>query len=164
ARPGRPPPCQRRAAPRRPGPVATGGPGVGGRVGRGGGRGPVRIEVASGKGSYPVEVGAGNLRTLGAALRTSGVEGRVAVVTDRHVEPLWAGPVIDSLASTGYDPVVLAVEPGEGSKSLAAADALWGRLIEGGFGRSDTVVALGGGVVGDLAGFVAATFHRGMGL
>src|SRR5262249_32367674 len=67
-------------------------------------------------------------------------------------------------ASTGYDPVVLAVEPGEGSKSLAAADALWGRLIEGGFGRSDTVVALGGGVVGDLAGFVAATFHRGMGL
>ena len=124
----------------------------------------MRIEVASGKGSYPVEVGAGNLRTLGAALRTSGVEGRVAVVTDRHVEPLWAGPVIDSLASTGYDPVVLAVEPGEGSKSLAAADALWGRLIEGGFGRSDTVVALGGGVVGDLAGFVAATFHRGMGL
>jgi 3-dehydroquinate synthase len=109
-----------------------------------------------------VDVGAGNLRGLGAVLRSSGLEGRVAVVTDRHVESLWAGPLSDSLASAGYAPVVLAVEPGEGSKTLASADVLWGRLIEAGFGRSDTLVALGGGVVGDLAGFVAATLHRGM--
>ena len=120
------------------------------------------IEVRSRHGNYPVEVGAGVLRTLGAGLRASGVDGRVAVVTDRLVEPLWAGPVADSLASAGYAPVVLAVEPGERSKSLASADALWGRLIDAGFGRSDVLVALGGGVVGDLAGFVAATFHRGM--
>ena len=61
----------------------------------------MRIEVRSRSGDYPVEVGSGTLRTLGAALRGSGVEGRVAVVTDRHVEALWAGPVLDSLASAG---------------------------------------------------------------
>jgi 3-dehydroquinate synthase len=124
----------------------------------------VRLEVRSRAGDYPVDVEAGALRSLGAVLRSAGREGRVAVVTDRRVEPLWAGPVVDSLASAGYAPLVLAVDPGERSKSLASADALWGRLIEAGFGRSDTLVALGGGVVGDLAGFVAATFHRGMGL
>src|SRR5690606_19035066 len=59
---------------------------------------------------------------------------------------------------------ILAVPPGEGSKSIEQAQRLWGALIEAGIGRGDCVLALGGGVVGDLAGFVAATLHRGIDL
>jgi 3-dehydroquinate synthase len=122
----------------------------------------VRLEVRSRSGDYAVEVGAGLLSGIGSTLRGLGLEGRVAVVTDRQVAALWSAPVLESLSEERFAPVPLQIAPGEGSKTLSAADLLWGRLIEEGFGRTDTLLALGGGVVGDLAGFVAATFHRGM--
>ena len=86
----------------------------------------------------------------------------MAVVTDANVRRLWGDGLRDALAAAGLAPVLLEIPPGEGSKTLARADALWTGLIEAGLGRGDTLLALGGGVVGDLAGFVAATFHRGM--
>lgn len=122
----------------------------------------MRLTVQSRVGSYPVDVGPGLLETLAESADGSGLSGRVAVVTDAHVRPLWGERVRADLARAGLDPVLLEIPSGEGSKTLAQADALWTRLIESGFGRADTVLALGGGVVGDLAGFVAATFHRGM--
>jgi 3-dehydroquinate synthase len=122
----------------------------------------VRLEVRSRSGDYAVEVGAGLLSGIGSTLRRLGLDGRVAVVTDRQVAALWSAPVLESLSGERFAPVALEVAPGEGSKTLSAADLLWGRLIEEGFGRTDVLLALGGGVVGDLAGFVAATFHRGM--
>lgn len=122
----------------------------------------MRLEVRSRSGNYAVEVGAGLLSGIGSTLRGLGLDGRVAVVTDTQVATLWSAPVLESLSQERFVPVVLEIAPGEGSKTLSAAEMLWGRLIEGGFGRSDTLLALGGGVVGDLAGFVAATFHRGM--
>jgi 3-dehydroquinate synthase len=122
----------------------------------------VRLEVHSRDGDYAVEVGAGLLSGIGARLRRLGLDGRVAVVTDTQVAALWARPVLESLSEARFDPLALEIAPGEGSKSLSVAEVIWGRLIEAGFGRTDTLLALGGGVVGDLAGFVAATFHRGM--
>jgi 3-dehydroquinate synthase len=122
----------------------------------------VKLVVQSRHGSYPVEVGPGLFAGLGSMLRAAGVDGRVAVVTDTHVRRLWSDPVMTSLATAGLEPLLLEIPAGEGSKTLARADALWGQLIEARFTRADTVVALGGGVVGDLAGFAAATFHRGM--
>jgi 3-dehydroquinate synthase len=122
----------------------------------------VRVTVQSRAGAYFVDIGAGLLAGLAEDPGGSGLSGRVAVVTDANVRPLWGDRVRDDLARAGLDPVLLEIPAGEGSKTLARADGLWTRLIEAGFGRGDSVLALGGGVVGDLGGFVAATFHRGI--
>lgn len=87
---------------------------------------------------------------------------RVAIVSDDHVAPLYADAVS---AALGCRPVHRLVVPaGEGSKSMACYASLLEQLAALGFGRHDTVLALGGGVVGDLAGFVASTYMRGVGL
>jgi len=122
----------------------------------------VRVTVQSRNGSYLVDVEPGLLAALAEDPAEVGLSGRVAVVTDAHVRPLWGERVHADLVRARIEAVLLEIPAGEGSKTLAHADMLWTRLIEAGFGRGDTVLALGGGVVGDLAGFVAATFHRGM--
>jgi 3-dehydroquinate synthase len=122
----------------------------------------VKVTVQSRAGAYDVDIGPGLLRGLAEDPSAAGISGRVAVVTDSNVRRLWGDGLRDALAGAGLAPLLLEVPPGEGSKTLARADALWTGLIEAGLGRGDTVLALGGGVVGDLAGFVAATFHRGM--
>ncbi len=118
--------------------------------------------VTSASGRYPVRVGRGLLSGLGPGLRRSGFQGQVAVVSDATVLEAWGPVLLLNLESAGYSPTVLSVVPGEASKTVATAEIFWGRLIEAGFGRSDVLLACGGGVVGDLGGFVAATFHRGM--
>jgi 3-dehydroquinate synthase len=122
----------------------------------------VKVTVQSRAGAYVVDIGPGVLSELTEDPSGAGISGRVAVVTDADVRALWGDRVYAGLARAGLDPVLLEIPPGEGSKTLAQAERLWTGLIEAGFGRGDTVLALGGGVVGDLAGFVAATFHRGV--
>ncbi len=90
--------------------------------------------------------------------------GRIWLVSDRHVGPLHADGLTERLTAAGYRVEGRDVASGEGSKSLAGADDLYGWLLGGGVERGDVIVALGGGVVGDLAGFVAATTLRGIGL
>ncbi|WP_373047053.1 3-dehydroquinate synthase [Vulgatibacter sp.] len=109
----------------------------------------ITVPVETPSGAYEVLVGAGLLDTLAARLH-----GRIAVITDETVLALHG-------AALPADALVLSVPPGEASKSLAQAERLWTALLAAGIGRSDTIVAFGGGVVGDLAGFVAATLHRG---
>src|SRR4029453_17302097 len=85
-------------------------------------------------------------------------------VTDGNVRPLHAATVEAGLRASGFAVSTRDVAPGEGSKRLETAAELYDWLLEGGVERGDVVVALGGGVVGDLAGFVAATVLRGIGL
>ncbi len=118
--------------------------------------------VTSATGRYPVRVGRGLLAGVGPGLRASGFQGRVAVVSDAMVLEAWGPVLLLNLESAGYSPAVLSIVPGEPSKTVSTAEVFWGRLIDSGFGRADLLVACGGGVVGDLGGFVAATFHRGM--
>jgi 3-dehydroquinate synthase len=118
--------------------------------------------VTASGGKYPVRVGRGLLAGIGPALRTAGFQGRVAVVSDATVLEAWGPVLLLNLESSGYSPEVLSIVPGEASKTVSTAELFWGRLIEAGFGRSDVLLACGGGVVGDLGGFVAATLHRGM--
>jgi 3-dehydroquinate synthase len=118
--------------------------------------------VTSSSGRYPVRVGRGLLAAIGPGLRSAGFAGRVAVVSDATVLEDWGPVLLLNLESAGYTPEVLSIVPGEASKTVSTAEVFWGRLIESGFGRTDVLVACGGGVVGDLGGFVAATFHRGM--
>lgn len=120
------------------------------------------VEVRSGAGDYAVRIGPGLLARLGALVREVAPKARIALVTDGNVRPRWGARAQQSLEQAGCDVRLFEVPPGEASKSLACADRLWGELISAGYARSDLLVAFGGGVVGDLAGFVAATFHRGM--
>ena len=115
----------------------------------------IRLSVRTSAGRYEVLVGEGLLADLGGALRGAGLTART-LIADAAVFPLH-GDEARRLVST-----VIEVPPGEGSKSLPEAERLWSSLLETGHGRSDAIVALGGGVTGDLAGFVAATLHRGV--
>lgn len=118
------------------------------------------IDVALGTRAYRVHIGPGLLDAAGKIIREAGLRGRCAIVTDENVAPLYA---VRAAAALGeWQPVVIAVPAGEKSKSLAAAEMVCDRMIEAGLDRGSFVAALGGGVVGDLAGFVAAIYFRGI--
>jgi shikimate kinase/3-dehydroquinate synthase len=108
--------------------------------------------AASASGDYPVYVGHG---LLGQGFWPPGVEGRRFLVTDGQVGGLY-GQTLEPLDGR------VAIMPGEQSKTVAHADVVWSELARAGMTRQDLVVALGGGVVGDLAGFCAATYQRGV--
>ncbi len=119
----------------------------------------VRVELA--ERSYDIEIGSRNLRQIGALLERLGRFSRAVVITDSNVQDLYAVAVAESL--TEQLPVdIVSVAAGEESKSLGTAAGLWEGLIELGADRKSVVVAVGGGVVGDLAGFMAATYARGI--
>ena len=120
------------------------------------------ISVELGEESYPIYIESGALEQLGRIYTQHELGARAAVITDRTVEKLYARRALALLKEAGVDAQVIPVPPGESSKSLEWADRLYTRLIWGGFDRDSVIVALGGGVVGDLAGFVAATFLRGI--
>lgn len=107
---------------------------------------------------YPVVVEAGVLASAGEYVRAP----RVALVSDERVAPLYADTVRGSLEQTGSRVCLYTVPASEDSKSLATLGILLQRLARDGFTRGDAVLALGGGVVSDLAGFVAASYMRGI--
>src|SRR5262245_13693870 len=107
-------------------------------------------------------IGDGVVAGLGERMRAAGLPGRAFVITDTQVAAHCAAPVLRALEGAGYRPELLAVEGGEGAKSLARAGELYAWLAGLRAERRDSIVALGGGVIGDLAGFVAATYLRGV--
>lgn len=109
-----------------------------------------------------IRVQAGGLDALGAALARRGLGGPVALVTDEHVGPHHAARALASLQAAGYAAAEVRLPAGEAHKTLTTVQRLWDAFLEHGLDRGSTVVALGGGVVTDLAGFAAATFLRGV--
>ncbi len=120
------------------------------------------IRVSLGERSYPIEIGSGNLARVGQFLSKLGGAEHIAVVTDSNVEPLFAAAIGASFAELNTQVDLLVVPAGEPSKAADVADSLWRKLLDLGADRKTVVAALGGGVVGDLAGFVAATYARGL--
>jgi 3-dehydroquinate synthase len=112
--------------------------------------------------SYDVVVGPGLLDQTGALIAQKLKGPGCALVTDDNVAALFAEKVSRSLKDAGLRPAVITVPAGEKSKTMSEAEAICGRMIEAGLDRSSFVVALGGGMVGDLAGFAAAIYHRGI--
>src|SRR5690606_14992484 len=86
----------------------------------------------------------------------------VVLVTDSNVDSLYADALGDRLVDAGLEVHLLAIDAGEGSKNAEVAIDLWETMLAEGADRQSLVMAVGGGVVGDLAGFVAATFARGI--
>ncbi len=122
---------------------------------------PLDVHVRLGPRSYDIRIGTGNLPTVGPAVCNLRQLTHSVVLTDTNVVP-HAQQVAESLADEGVSVDLLTVSPGEATKSAAAAATLWDELLAAGAGRRSIVLAVGGGVVGDLAGFVAATFARGL--
>lgn len=114
-------------------------------------------------GSYPVLVGWGILPRLGELLNQSGITGRVYLITDDRVFDNYGRVAQMALHQGGIDADVCILPSGEQNKSLEMARCLYDWLSERQAQRSHTLLAMGGGVVGDLVGFVAATYNRGMG-
>ncbi|WOH66061.1 3-dehydroquinate synthase [Bradyrhizobium sp. BWA-3-5] len=122
----------------------------------------IMVDVALGDRAYDIVIGRGVLQSLGqrvAALRP-GV--RTAIVTDRTVANHWLEPAERSLAEAGIPTSRIVVEEGEISKTYAGLEKVSEALIAAKIERNDLVIALGGGVVGDLAGFAAAILRRGV--
>jgi len=121
-----------------------------------------RIGVNLGERSYDIVIGSRNLRELGAELRQVHVPCPCATVTDNNVAPLYGEQVSESLASAGFEPHQVSLPSGEEHKNLATIRRLYEEFLGAGLDRKSLAVALGGGVVGDLTGFAAATYMRGI--
>ena len=120
------------------------------------------IHVRLGQRSYPIYIGSDMLSSLGPALRRHGIGQQVAVITDTKVGRLYLAALQRSLRRHGFRGTSVTVPSGEHQKALGVVQALTGALLEAGVGRDGAIIALGGGVIGDLAGFVAATYLRGV--
>jgi 3-dehydroquinate synthase len=120
------------------------------------------ISVNLGPRSYTVVVEPGALGTVGSRLQALGIGSRTVVVTDPAILRLHGASVTKGLVEAGFTVTTLEVPEGEGAKTLAVAEHCWDRLLAAGADRTSTVLALGGGAIGDLAGFVAASYMRGV--
>ncbi len=120
------------------------------------------LRVTTPGGNYPIHVGAGMLDQLPQRLDEVGVGARLWLVSDTHVLPLHGARVEQIVRDAGRSVESFAIEAGEAHKTLATVEQIYDWLLGNGVERGDAVVALGGGVVGDLAGFAAATVLRGV--
>lgn len=121
------------------------------------------LHVDLGQRSYDIQIAPGLLDRAGEEIKGVCPKAKkLAVVTDSNVMPLYGHRVTSSLEAAGFEAVCFKIPAGEKSKDGAHLAWLWERLMDFGLTRTDAVVALGGGVVGDLAGFAAATILRGV--
>lgn len=121
------------------------------------------FRVAVGSASHDVHCGSGLLTRLGELVLAAGLRpGRSVIVTDANVAKLYGEAARAALIAAGFAPTTIEVPAGETSKSLAMLERVYDRLTEAAIDRSTVLFALGGGVIGDLAGFAAATYLRGL--
>jgi 3-dehydroquinate synthase len=123
---------------------------------------PREIVVELGERAYPVVVGSGVLAQVGDRVAALAVDRRCALLTSERVGALYREPVVGALRTAGLDPLVVEIPDGEEHKSLAWLALVYDRLLEAGIERGTPLIALGGGVIGDLGGFAAATLLRGL--
>ena len=123
---------------------------------------PDTVPVALGARAYDIVIGRGLLGSLGRRLQALKPGAKAAIVTDANVEKLLLAATQSGLAAADVPATHISVPPGEGSKSFAMFERVCEALIAAKLERGDVVVALGGGVVGDLAGFCAAAVRRGL--
>jgi 3-dehydroquinate synthase len=122
------------------------------------------VQVNLGDRGYAIVIERGALATVGPRVRALGVGSRAALVGAAAVLERYGKSVRESLEQAGIAVAAVEVPDGEAAKTLAVAEHCWNALLEAGLDRTSTVLALGGGAVGDLAGFVAGTYMRGLNL
>jgi 3-dehydroquinate synthase len=120
------------------------------------------VEIRSNQHSYQALVGSQLLDQTGRLISQKVRDGRCVIISDANVAPLFSGPLIKSLEASGFQPALITVPAGEVSKTFQQAAAICDQMLAAGLDRQSFVVGLGGGMIGDLSGFVAAIFHRGI--
>jgi 3-dehydroquinate synthase len=120
------------------------------------------VRVQLGERTYPILLDPGLLECAGPLIVRHGLRSNTAVISDKTVNGLFSKVLLESLHSEGIEAALFEVPDGENSKSLEQTEKLYSKLIKAGLKRDGLIIALGGGVVGDLAGFAAATFLRGV--
>jgi len=120
------------------------------------------VTVDLGERSYPILIGVGALREIGGQLAGRTRNRQAALITNPTVGRLYGDAVREALAAAGFNTVVIEIPDGEEHKNLESLALVYERLSSGRMERGSPIVALGGGVVGDVAGFAAATFLRGV--
>src|SRR5436190_18760756 len=120
------------------------------------------VEVSLGERSYEIRIGAGLLSGIGNDCAALGLGKRCAIITDSNVGRRFAGPTKAGLVRAGFEPMTVTLPSGETTKSLRSVQQCYDQLAAHRLERKSFIIALGGGVVGDLAGFVAATYLRGI--
>jgi 3-dehydroquinate synthase len=121
-----------------------------------------QIQVSLGERSYPIYLGLGSLDQIGSRYADHKLGHRVAIITDKNVGALYGERVQARLAAIGIESALITLPDGEETKNLAITEDVYAQLIQLKLERSSTIIALGGGVIGDLAGFIAATYLRGI--
>ena len=120
------------------------------------------VTVDLGDRSYPIRIGSGILETLGDACKAAGLIGRCLIVSDENVAPLYADTVFQTLEKAGFEPALEVLPAGEPTKCQAQLMNLYATAAENRLDRKCFMVALGGGVIGDLTGYAAASWLRGI--
>jgi 3-dehydroquinate synthase len=120
------------------------------------------VNVALGERSYDIKIGTGLLYRLGVECARLGLGTRCAIISDTNVAPRFGSTAQKALSKAGFAPTLITIRAGETAKSLKTVEACYDQLAAQRLERKSFIVALGGGVVGDLAGFVAATYLRGV--
>ena len=120
-----------------------------------------RVKINTSK-SYDVTIGSGLIKKAGEILRETGVTGKIAIVTDSNVAPLYLDALKNSLKESGYNAISFVFPAGEKSKNLETLSSILEFFANNGMTRKDTAVALGGGVTGDMTGFAAGVYMRGI--
>ena len=121
------------------------------------------IKVPLGDRSYSIKIGNKILPNLGKECLRLKLGTRCALITDRKVGPIYSKTAMSSLRTSGFDPIEIRVPAGETAKSLNTIQSSYDKLARHRIERNSFIVALGGGVVGDMAGFLAASYLRGIG-
>ncbi|MDB5300408.1 MAG: 3-dehydroquinate synthase, partial [Phycisphaerales bacterium] len=111
---------------------------------------------------YDIVIRRGLLADVGAQLAKLSKSNKAAIITDSHVGPLYEKVLSDSLRRAEIEPIVATIPAGEDHKTLADLAPVYDTLLGGKIERTTPVLALGGGVIGDMAGFIAATLLRGV--
>jgi 3-dehydroquinate synthase len=120
------------------------------------------LSVNLGERSYPIHVGSGTLDRLGELAQQAGLSGKAAVISNPTVAQLYLDSVHESLNAAGFEVTPILLPDGEEHKNLSSLAAIYDRLVSARFERKSCLIALGGGVIGDIAGFAAATYLRGV--
>ncbi|MFI3243386.1 MAG: 3-dehydroquinate synthase [Akkermansia sp.] len=120
------------------------------------------VSLSLGSRSYDVIVENGALNGLGQHLQAANIKGKIALISDSNVAPLYAERAVASLESAGYGVSTHVFTAGEINKSLQTVEQISNEMVAAGHDRKSIVLALGGGVVGDLAGFIASIYYRGI--
>src|SRR5215217_5061898 len=120
------------------------------------------ITVGEGSAAYEVHIGSALLPRAAELIQSAGLKGTARIIADRNVWALHGARLFDGFKQLGICPPVLEIEAGEDKKNLESVAAIYDWLVEQRAERRDPIIAFGGGVVGDMVGFVAATYLRGV--